>query len=264
VFPFHLKLGPLAIGPGEIFTVLAAALVGTLARRRLALLAIGPGDLFDLALGALAGGAVGARLFYFVPLWLRGMEGAVGNGSGYYGGFIGGVFAVALVARFKKRPGLQVLDGVVAPLPLGFAVGKIGCFLAGCCYGPRSAAGVSFRSGSLCFETQRKAGESVRQESLPVAPTQLVEMGLGILLFIGLLLLQRRSKRPGDVFAAYVLGYSVWRFVIEFFRDDPGRHGFGGGLSDSQITALLLGTVVAVAWAWIVRQTAERGVGAPK
>jgi phosphatidylglycerol:prolipoprotein diacylglycerol transferase len=260
VFPFHLKLGPLAIGPGEIFTVFAAALVGTLARRRLALLAIGPGDLLDLALGALAGGAVGARLFYFVPLWLRGMESA--DGSGYYGGFIGGTLAVALVTRFKNRPVLQLLDGAAVPLPLGFAVGKIGCFLAGCCYGPRSAAGVSFRPGSLCFETQRKAGESVHHASLPVMPAQLVEMGLGILLFIGLIFLQRRSKRPGDVFAAYVLGYSAWRFVIEFFRDDPGRHGFGGGLSDSQITALLLGTAVAVAWAW--KRTAERGAGAPK
>ena len=53
---------------------------------------------------------------------------------------------------------------------------------------------------------------------------------------------------------AYVVGYSLWRFIIEFFRDDPGRDGFAAGISDSQVAALVLLVVGGVLWGLLRRR----------
>ncbi len=273
MLPFRWQLGPFAVSPGEVFALLGAGLVALVARRRLAPLGIGGARLFDLVLAALIGGAIGARLFYFVPLLVRGSEGlgtlfsSWSEGSGYFGGLAGGSVAVAALARLRRQPVLQILDAGALPLPLGFAVGKVGCFLAGCCYGVRCPGppGVAFASGSLAFREQRRAGllPADAAASLPVHPTQLYELALGIVLFAALLLLIRRSRRPGETYLAYVLGYSAWRFAIEFLRDDPGRHGFGAGaLSDSQVTALLFAAASALSWLALRRRSVtEAGSG---
>src|SRR6185436_14528186 len=140
------------------------------------------------------------------------------EGSGFYGAYLGGILAVALTARMKKMAPLPTLDAVYGVVPLGFAVGKIGCFLAGCCYGLPSPSGLRFAQGSLCYATQRNAGV-IRPDaarSAPVHPIQLYDMVFGFALFAATSFLARRSKRPGEVFAATLLGYSVYRFNIEF------------------------------------------------
>ena len=254
--PFHVRLGPFAISPVELFAVAGIVLAGILARRKMS-----PqpswGGLIDLMLAAIVGGAVGARLYYFLPRWIRGLEefGKLfsdwSQGSGYVGGLIGGTLLVAAVARWKKLAPLNVVDTVGLHIPLGFAVGKAGCFLAGCCYGPRCDGfpGVVFGPGSLAYETLRGP--------VRVHPTQLYELVLGLLLYLGLVWIHNRSKRPGETYLAYVAGYSAWRFVIEFFRSDPGRHEFGASaLSDSQISSIVLGIAAALAWGLLRRKPA--------
>jgi phosphatidylglycerol:prolipoprotein diacylglycerol transferase len=246
VWPFRIGLGPLALTPVEVFAFLGVLLVAWVSRRRMAELGVRGGTLWDLALAALVGGSIGARLFYFLPLWVRGLEpganlvGAWSEGSGFFGGLLGGSAAVALVARLKGLPAAGVLDAAAAPLPLGFAVGKVGCFLAGCCYGRpcEGFPGVRFAPGSLAGDARA------------VHPTQLYELALAVLLFGILSRLARRPHRPGSVYGALLAGYSIWRFGIEFLRDDPGRHGFGAALSDSQIAALgvLAGVAGVAAW----------------
>jgi prolipoprotein diacylglyceryltransferase len=77
-------------------------------------------------------------------------------------------------------------------------------------------------------------------------------MALG--LFAALAWIAKRSRRPGETYLAYVAGYSVIRFAVEFLRDDPGRHGFGAAaLSDSQIVAIAFAAVAAAAWARLRR-----------
>lgn len=260
MLPFHFSLGPLAITPNELFAVLGVVLAGLIIRHRLIALGTDDGGFLDFVLAAIAGGAVGSRLYYFIPMWIRGQIRAGtlvttwSDGSGYYGGFLLGAVAVAWVAKVKKMKPLLVLDAVAAVVPFGFAIGKIGCFLAGCCYGRRTPSGLSFARGSLCYHTQQAAGLIGRNASasLPVHPVQLYDMGFGFALFGFLLLLAKRSRRPGEVLCAYVLLYSAYRFVIEFFRDDPDRHTFGGNaLTDSQFTALALLGIAGAAWIWI-------------
>lgn len=267
MFPFHWKIGPFALSPVEMTGVGGMILVLFLSRKRFLAMGAKPGDLFDLLLAVLLGSAVGARLFYFVPLWIRGLAeggelvGKWAEGSGFFGGLAGGAAAFWIACRWKKLPVGGMTDVALARLPIGFALGKLGCFVAGCCYGRRCDAfpGVHFAPGSLAYHTQQRAGEIPRGavEALPVHPTQLYEFGLAVLLAVGLLWLERRSKRTWEVSLAYFAGYSVWRFSVEFFRDDPGRHGFGSGLSDSQITALVVFSVAVVLWILLRRKAPD-------
>jgi phosphatidylglycerol:prolipoprotein diacylglycerol transferase len=275
MLPFHWKLGFLAVTPNEIFAVLGAAIGGWVARRRLMALGATNGGVLDFVLAALGGGAVGARLYYFVPLWIRGqmtlsqLFSTWSDGSGFYGAFIAGALALGVTAHFKKLPVLAMWDATMGTVPLGFGIGKIGCFLAGCCYGMRSPAGLRFAPGSLCYATQRAFGllPAGAAASLPVHPIQLYDMFFGFALFAALEVLQRRpSKRPGEVFAASAVGYSAYRFVIEFFRDDPDRNTFGSSvLTDSQYTAIAVFLVAAICWTLLrTRKPAETGLPTPK
>jgi phosphatidylglycerol:prolipoprotein diacylglycerol transferase len=209
---------------------------------------------------------VGARLFYFLPLALRGQE-AWGtllsrwsDGSGIYGGILGGMAGAALLARIRKQPALDILDAGFAPFPLGFAIGKIGCFLAGCCYGRRWDGGCAFGPGSLAHRTQAAAGQipADAPAALPVHPAQLYEASFGLALFGALWAYGRRPRPRGEIACAFLAAYSAWRFVIEFFRDDPGRHGFNAGISDSQATALAVLAAAAGAWVFLRRKAPER------
>jgi phosphatidylglycerol---prolipoprotein diacylglyceryl transferase len=260
MFPFYYQMGPLAITPNEVFTIIGAVLGGLIIRKRLIALGTNNGGVLDFILAGLGGGAVGARLYYFLPLWFRGqvafgtLFSSWANGSGFYGAFIGGTIAFILTAKLKKMPVLRTVDAIHGVVPLGFAVGKIGCFLAGCCYGLRSTAGMKFAPGSLCYKTQLAAGEIRRGaiESLPVHPVPLYDMIYGFALAAALFVLYRKSKRPGEVLAAGTIGYSAYRFVIEFFRDDPDCHTFGSAaLRDSQWTAIVLFVAAAAWWAWL-------------
>jgi len=271
MFPFHVRLGPFAITPEELFVVLGVALVAVLSRRRMAEAGVTWGGLFDLSLAAAVGGAVGARLFYFLPLWVRGLEPGShlftrwADGSGFYGGFVVGSAAVLVLAKVKGYPLLRVADAGLGPFPAGFASGKLGCFFSGCCYGPRCDGfpGLRFPPGSLAYDTQASAGTIPRgaASSLPVWPIHLLEFAFGLALFGALAWLARRSKRPGEVSLGFVAGYAAWRFAIEFFRADPGRHGFNAGISDSQVMALVALAVAAALWAVLRRR--EPAAGAP-
>lgn len=274
MWPFHVRMGPLAITPNEVFAVLGALIGGLIARRRLVALGSSQGGVLDFILAALGGGAVGARLYYFLPLWFRGQM-AFGElfskwsqGSGFYGAYVGGALALALTARLKGMPVLKSWDATTGVVPLGFGIGKIGCFLAGCCYGMASPAGIRFAPQSLCFVTQANAGQIPRTAaaSLPVHPVQLYDMIFGFALFGLLVLLGRRSKRPGEVFAGSTVGYSAYRFFIEFFRDDPDRHTFGSSLlTDSQFTSIALFLVAVGCWVALrLRKPAENELATPK
>ncbi|HZE95420.1 MAG TPA: prolipoprotein diacylglyceryl transferase family protein [Planctomycetota bacterium] len=274
MFPFHIRMGPLALTPNELFTVLAVAICGWIVRRRLIALGSTNGGVLDFALAALGGGAVGARLYYFLPLWFRGqiafgqLFSTWADGSGFYGAFIGGAMALGIAAKAKGMPVPATWDATMGMVPLGFGIGKVGCFLAGCCYGRLSPHGVGFAKDSLCYVTQLRAGQirSGAAVSLPVVPIQLFDALFGLALYGALVLLGRRSKRPGEVFAACAVGYSCYRFFIEFVRDDPDRRTFGSSLlTDSQWTAIVVFLAGAACWIRLrLRKPAETGAVAPK
>lgn len=270
MLPSPFRLGPVTISAVELLAFLGFLVVAALARPRMKALGISDGNLLDLTLAALIGGSIGARLYYFLPVWIGGEAGfgtlfsRWGEGSGFYGGLVGGVAGGCLLAAWRKQPVLDILDAGFSKFPLGFATGKLGCFLGGCCYGMRCDGfpGVAFRPGSLAYQTQLREG-SIRlgdAAALPVHPTQLYELAFGVLAFLGLDLLRRRSKVRGEIACVYFMAYSLWRFTIEFFRADPGRHGFRAGISDSQVMAILVGAAAAAWWVFLRKRGPERRI----
>lgn len=183
------------------------------------------------------------------------------GGFAYYGGFL---FASAfgLFYARKHRLGMwRTADLAAYGIALGLFFGRMGCYLNGCCYGKRCATGwgVVFPRGGAVWRAQLKAHLiSPLAGALPVYPTQLLE-AIGCLgLFFGCYYLARRRKRAhGEVFAWFVAGYALLRFLLELLRDDDRGLWFGGALSTSQLLSLPLFAAAVFALLRLHRQAAR-------
>ena len=185
-------------------------------------------SLIIIAVCPIGFGLLGAKLLYilvtydFSEVVRRTLAGdtsiIAGDGLVFYGGLIGGIiglFIGLLIAKEKFHP----VDKIVTPcVPLGHAFGRIGCFMAGCCYGVKYDGFLS-----VIFPL---AGVNE-----PVLPVQLIESFLNLIIFGLIVLFNKRSKL--SPLPVYFLMYSVVRFVLEYFRGDKIR-GFMNGFSTSQ------------------------------
>jgi phosphatidylglycerol:prolipoprotein diacylglycerol transferase len=171
------------------------------------------------------------------------------GGLTYYGGFIGASVMAVFVLRRDRFPFWKAADMAGFTVPLGLGFGRMGCLLAGCCYGVRSesALAMSFPPHSPASEAEFKAHElaSVAAWSYRVLPTQIFESAvcLAIAAFC-LLYVHARKRYDGQVFVAFLALYAIGRFALEFLRDDDR-----GGLlwlSTSQLIGLALVGVAIV------------------
>ena len=159
---------------------------------------IGEGALVIIA-AALVFGILGSK----VPLLFEGRSlPQIIFGKSIVGGLIGGMFGVYATKRLFK---IQLrLGNVIAPaVALGMAIGRLGCFFTGCCYGKVAAWGFDFGDG------------------LTRLPTQLFESAFHLIAFCVLLYWRDRAKTPGILFKLYLLAYFVFRFCCEFIRENP-------------------------------------------
>ncbi|HUJ30939.1 MAG TPA: prolipoprotein diacylglyceryl transferase [Candidatus Acidoferrum sp.] len=140
------------------------------------------------------------------------------SGGTFYGGIVGAAVTIVLYAYVQKMPFLSVLDVCSAGLPLGHAIGRLGCFFAGCCYGKPTTMpwGVTFTNPTAA----QIAGTPL---DVRVHPTQLYEAAAEFLNFLILVWLGSRQRFKGQILGTYFLLYGVERGTIEFFRGDPGR-----------------------------------------
>lgn len=174
------------------------------------------------------------------------------GGLTYYGGFVAASVAAFYLLRADRFPFWKAADmaGMVVPLGIGF--GRIGCLLAGCCFGTptHSGLGLSFPGGSPASEAQYKLGllSSSSEASLPVHPTQIYESGAAFAIAAALALgLMPRKRYDGQVFLAFVAAYAAARFILEFWRSDDRGGLFG--LSTSQLIGLVLLPIV-----WVIHR----------
>lgn len=181
------------------------------------------------------------------------------GGLAYYGGLVGGTWAVAIVARRDGLPFRKVADVTAIGVAMGLFCGRIGCFLAGCCYGDVTAhaVGTRFPAWSPASEGQFRAGllERPGLPSLPVHPTQLYE-AVGCLVIAVVLSWwgPLRKRFDGQVALLALLAYAALRSLLEVVRADD--RGIYFGLSTSQWVSLLVVVAVAVLW----RRWAQRAV----
>ena len=196
-------------------------------------------ELVDLAFWILVAGVAGSRLLFialnagaFARLCTGSARDCLAPLRLWDGGlvFYGGVLAAALVtARFvrRRRWSFAVVGDIFAPaLALGHAVGRLGCFLAGCCFGkvcPTAGAPcVSFPAGSVAHAHLATSGH-LGAATPPLHPTQLYESAALLAIFVLLVLWRRRQRFFGQLFLVYLLAYGLARFVLEIFRGDASR-----------------------------------------
>lgn len=212
-----------AIGPITIYTygvALALAFVISLAvarhEARTRLNGVAPlsdAALLDWGCWVMVGGVLGGRLLYVLLNWEVYRANPLEvfalwhGGLVWYGGLAGGLLAQARFVSRRKLNFLRVTDQVIPAVALGHAIGRLGCFANGCCYGRPTTSwwGVAFPGHPTA-----------------VVPTQLIESVGLVALFVILRMAQRVSvlKRPGALFGLYLIGYGLLRWVVEGWRGD--------------------------------------------
>ncbi len=235
--------------------IAAALIIAMLWLWRLARRAgVDPEPLTDLVVGATLAALIGAKLLLILTDWhafiAAPIEWAKDNLRAfgvYYGGFIAAMLYVLWACRRKGLDFWKVADLMAPPIALGHAIGRWGCFAAGCCYG-RSADvswAVIFRDPACLIDPDLLG--------IPVHPVQLYESAGNLLLAALLAAGLRKKWPPGRVFILYLFLYGASRFVYEIFRGDAIRGAlFGGRLSTSQFLAIL--TVAAAAGLFMYRR----------
>lgn len=171
------------------------------------------------------------------------------GGLTYYGGFIGASVAGFFLLKRDRFPFWKAADMAGFVIPVGLAFGRMGCLLAGCCFGIRTegSAGLVFPPRSPASEWQWKAGliPTSFRPSLAVHPTQIYESVASLAIGAFLLLwLHPRKRYDGQVFAWFLALYAIARFVLEYWRSDD-RGGLLG-LSTSQLIGLALVALAVV------------------
>lgn len=170
------------------------------------------------------------------------------GGLTYYGGFIGATAMAMYLLKKDRFPFWKAADMAGFAIPIGLGFGRMGCLLAGCCFGVESSSGfaMSFPPHSPATESQFKLHElaTMSHWSKPVLPTQIFEsaLSLGIAAFC-LLYVHPRKRYDGQVFVAFLASYAIGRFLLEYLRADD-RGGFFN-LSTSQLIGIAM--VVAAA-----------------
>lgn len=168
--------------------------------------------LFWGVLGVIIGGRLGYVLFYkpgyyaahpleILMVWQGGMS--------FHGGLLGVLGALALYARQRGRPFLEVMDLVAPSVPLGLASGRVGNFINGELWGRAADPSLPW---AMVFP---QSGTAIARH-----PSQLYQVALeGILLFVLLWLYARKPRALGQVSGAFLVGYGVLRFIAEYFRE---------------------------------------------
>jgi len=229
-----------------------------------------PSIIYDLSVWLFAGGLLGARALFVVqhPELVRQWSDVVKFWQGgivFYGCILGGLTGSLLYWVRRPFPFRATADAVAPALALGIALGRVGCFFNGCCYGSVSNRpwAVRFPARTLPWVRHVEAGlippSSLR--SLPVHPKQLYAALAGAALLGLLLAYYPRRRRDGEVMVLLMVTYPITRFVIEFFRGDSG--GLFAGLTVSQYISIALMAGGLVAWHRLSRQPHGRFADRP-
>lgn len=204
--------------------------------------------IFSMILWCLAGGFLAAKILFWITEWKSiaadpgFMMETFGSGFVVFGGIIGGIFTGGLYCRIRRLSFFQYADVILPSVALAQGFGRIGCFLAGCCYGKETAGFLSVTFLESAYAPNHVA----------LIPTQLYSSSLDFVHFVLLLVIARNKKKDGQVTACYLILYSVGRFIIEFFRGDIIR-GSVGILSTSQFISIFTGIAGIVIMAMVMK-----------
>lgn len=249
VYPLKFFLGPLEITGYGIMMMVGFLMGGWVIQQELRRRGMNEEYAADIVIFSVIGGIVGAKLWYVA---LTGEPAALFSRGGlvWYGGFIGGFLAVIINGWRKKVPMRLTLDLVAPALAIGYALGRVGCFLVQDDYGiPTSLPwGMRFPEGLPASTAANLSGWGIAvpqnvlpTEVLQVHPTQLYEAAAMLVVFWLLLRLRTHSHAPGWLFGLYLLCAGAERFLVEFIRAKDDR--FLGAFTVAQATSIAILTL---------------------
>ena len=218
MYPVLVEIGSLKLYTYGLFVALGFILALTVSKRLASRQKdLQPDLVTDLFFVILLSGIAGARLFYVMINFSYFKENPLAvfriweGGLVFFGGFVLAVVSAMTYLTIKNLPLHKTADILAPGIALGHAVGRIGCFFAGCCHGKTCTLPIA-----LTFHHP----DSLAPLGVGLHPTQLYSVAANFAIFLVLLFLVKRKKFHGMVFWTYVLLYSVARYIIEMFRGD--------------------------------------------
>lgn len=201
-------------------------------------------DIVFVSTYAAIGLLVGAKILYFIAL-LPKLSGHFDllfkypaeflsfafGGYVFYGGFLGVILGVWIYCRRYQVSKMVMVNCLIPVVPFIHSIGRIGCFMAGCCYGMEYHGPFSIH-----FPVNEISPEL---NLVPRFPVQLLESGLNMLLFVALMIYGKKKRQDAKMMGFYLICYSIMRFTLEFLRGDIIRGQFVG-LTTSQWVSLFL------------------------
>lgn len=238
MYPVLIRVGPLTVHTYGFLIATAFLIALWLAVGRARKKGIAYEKIVDQAFYTLAAGLVGSRLFFIATNWpyyaahpldiVKFWEG----GLVFYGGVLLALPTAVWLAKKEALPLWGAADIWAPSIALGHAIGRLGCFCAGCCYG-KPAEGLPW---AVIFRNP----DSLALKGVPLHPAQLYESAGEVLNFLILITLRRRQAFRGQLFWVYVLNYSIIRSAVEIFRGDEVRGFIAGGVSISQGISMVM------------------------
>lgn len=235
--PILLELGPIKIFTYGLMVATGFFCAILLAARQARKEGLDPQKILDLCFYILLSALIGARVLYIIVEYESFLDHPLDafkiwkGGLVYYGGL---VVAVAVSGWYMKKHKMavwQVADLLAPSIAIGQAIGRWGCYFAGCCYGIRTDV-----SWAITFTDPR----SLAPLNVPLHPTQ-IYLSLNALLIFGILIwLRKRKSFEGQIFWTYGILYSIGRFIIEYFRGDDRGYALEGVLSTSQFIGIFV------------------------
>jgi phosphatidylglycerol:prolipoprotein diacylglycerol transferase len=228
---------PLAI-PVHTYGVLVAGgflVAMTLAARAAERTGLSREKVMDLSFGILVAAMVGSRALFIVVNWDEYAHDPGGifafwkGGLVFYGGFIGAVLFSVWYMRKHEMSFFAYADAMGPTVAIGQALGRLGCFAAGCCWGgacdAHFALAARFPPESLAYQSQAATRLIApgAATTLPIHPTQLYEALGCALIFLFLTFWRSRKRFNGELLALYLMLYAPLRAVVETFRGDEER-----------------------------------------
>ena len=206
-------------------------------------------DITNIAALACVGMIIGGRVLYLITItpFIIGNYSSIlsnkqllfevlSNGIVFYGGLIGALVTIYIYTNKYKLDKKAMFDYFAPAIPLFHAFGRIGCFLTGCCYGVESHnCGIAFTHSEIA------------PNGVPLFPVQLLGSALEFILFVLVIIYERRHHKEGKAIFFYLLVYSVGRFFVEFLRGDAAR-GIVLGVSTSQWVSMIIFAFVIVCY----------------
>lgn len=231
--PDLFAIGPFVVHGYGLMIALGVAAALFVGEKRAPKLGLNGDHLFSIAIWGVTGGVIGSKVLYWIVELPSILENPailldIGHGFVVYGGILGGILGGFLYCRLKKLSFLKYFDLVMPSVALAQGFGRLGCLLAGCCYGRQTDGW--FR---IVFTESPIAPNGV-----PLIPTQIISSLANFAHFAVLVWAAKRVKADGQVAGLYLIFYSIGRSLIELLRDDP--RGAVGGLSTSQFISLFI------------------------